>query len=94
MKFLIFINVFVFGCVYSLSAKQEPVTKDCVKHPQIVKVKTVTTTTVVANEKQKINTATAVKSNKVVGNTIPYFSVFNFFNFFYTKDTLDKLRVM
>jgi hypothetical protein len=42
MKILVFIYLFVFGCVFTMSAKQQPHTKDCVKHPQIVKTSTVT----------------------------------------------------
>jgi len=89
MKALVFIYVFVFGCLFTLSAKQQPSTRDCVKHPQIIK-----TTTVSTQEKTKpVVVEKMVKSGKSI-NTIPHFSIFNFFNFFYTKDTLDKLHVM
>lgn len=90
MRIIIFLYLFVFGCVYSLSAKQQPSTKDCVKHPQIVKAKVTTTTTVTEKPKVVANTLKTAKNS----NTIPHFTIFNFFNFFYTKDTLDQLRVM
>lgn len=70
--------------------------KDCVKHPQIVKAMPASTNKVAA-EKAKVST-----NDKVVKiipiqkplNTVPHFSVLNFINFFYTKDTLDNLHVM
>ena len=52
MKALVFIYLFVFGCLYTMSAKQQPSTKDCVKHPQIVKTVTITT-----QEKTKVTTS-------------------------------------
>ncbi len=89
MKPLIFVYVFVFGCLFSLSGKQQPNAKDCVKHLQIIK-----TTSVSVQEKNKVVTPEKfVKSNKNI-NSIPHFSVFNFINFFYTKDTSDNLQVM
>lgn len=89
MKALVFIYLFVFGCLFTMSAKQQPSTKDCVKHPQIVKTSTVT-----IQEKTKVFTSEkVVKSNKNI-NSLPHFSVFNFINFFYTKDTLDNIQVM
>ena len=89
MKFLIFTYIFIFGCMLTLSAKQEHSIKDCVKHPEIVKANTIVT-----QDKPKSQTIEKiVKTTKVV-NTIPYFSIFNFINFFYTKDTLDNIQVM
>lgn len=89
MRALVFMYLFVFGCLFTMSAKQQPSTKDCVKHPQIVK-----TTTVTIQEKTKvIVTEKVVKSSKI-SNSLPHFSVFNFINFFYTKDTLDNIQVM
>lgn len=89
MKNLVFIYLFIFGCMLTLSAKQQPSIKDCVKHPQIVKINTP-----VSVEKSKNQTPERiVKSTKNI-NSIPYFSMFNFINFFYTKDTLDNIKVM
>ena len=94
MKAAIFIYIFTFACLLKMQASQpQPKTqqqpKDCVKHPQIVKP--------IAAEK----TISTIKTEKVVktsankgGNSIPHFSVFNFINFFYTKDTLDNIHVM
>lgn len=70
--------------------------KDCVKHPQIVRT-TPTSTTKVLSEKAKM--ASNDKVVKIIPiqkplNTVPHFSVLNFINFFYTKDTLDNLHVM
>lgn len=70
--------------------------KDCVKHPQIVKASPTATAKVTA-EKSKI--ASNDKVVKIIPiqkplNTVPHFSVLNFINFFYTKDTLDNLHVM
>lgn len=89
MKALVFIYLFVFGCLYTMSAKQQPSTKDCVKHPQIVKTVTVTT-----QEKTKVTTSEKVVKYSKNSNSLPHFSVFNFINFFYTKDTLDNIQVM
>ena len=89
MKALVFIYLFVFGCIYTMSAKQQPSTKDCVKHPQIVKTATVTT-----QEKTKVTTSEKVVKYSKNSNSLPHFSVFNFINFFYTKDTLDNIQVM
>lgn len=89
MKALVFIYLFVFGCLYTMSAKQQPSTKDCVKHPQIVKTVTVTT-----QEKTKVITSEKVVKSSRNTNSLPHFSVFNFINFFYTKDTLDNIQVM
>lgn len=93
MKAFVFIYIFLFVCLFKMQAtqpqlktqQQQP--KDCVKHPQIVKP--------LSAEKPKI---VADKMVKIVpfrgGNSIPHFSVFNFINFFYSKDTLDNLHVM
>ena len=93
MKTVVFIYIFIFACLFKMHAtqpqpkvQQQP--KDCVKHPQIVKPQ--------PTEKPKVVTAKVVKSSAAPrGNTsIPHFSVLNFINFFYTKDTLDNLHVM
>lgn len=68
--------------------------RDCVKHPLIVKK---TTTYIRPTDKTK-----TLAENKVVkvvpinkgANSIPHFSVLNFINFFYSKDSLDNLHVM
>ena len=89
MKALVFIYLFVFGCLFTMSAKQQPSAKDCVKHPQIVKTATLTT-----QEKTKVITSEKVVKSSRNTNSLPHFSVFNFINFFYTKDTLDNIQVM
>ncbi len=89
MKALVFIYLFVFGCLFTMSAKQQPSAKDCVKHPQIVKTATVTT-----QEKTKVFTPEKVVKSSRNTNSLPHFSAFNFINFFYTKDTLDNIQVM
>ena len=92
MKAVVFIYIFLFACLLKVQATQPQSTaqqqpKDCVKHPQIVKPHVV--------EKVKISTEKIVKSTPSgIGNSIPHFSVLNFINFFYTKDTLDNLHVM
>ena len=92
MKAAIFIYIFTFACLFKMQASQpQPKTqqqpKDCVKHPQIVKP--------VAADKSKVGTEKVAKTSaNKGGNSIPHFSVFNFINFFYTKDTLDNLHVM
>lgn len=98
MKTLAFIYVFLFVCLFSAHAaqpglRQQQQPKDCVKHPQIVKAQTGEKAAApkVVSEKP-INTATHHTSRS--GNSIPHFSVLNFINFFYSKDTLDNLRVM
>lgn len=63
---------------------QEP--KDCVKHPQIVKPRTI--------EKKVADKVVKSVPRGGGGSSIPHFSVLNFINFFYTKDTLDNLHVM
>lgn len=94
MKTVIFIYIFTFACLFKIHAaqpqpkvqKQEP--KDCIKHPQIVKPQ--------SSEKQKVvaeKVAKAVTPSRG-SSSIPHFSVLNFINFFYTKDTLDNLHVM
>jgi uncharacterized protein (DUF362 family) len=98
MKTLAFLYVFLFVCLFKMhatqpTAKQQQPPKDCVKHPQIVKAQTVekaTSPKVIAEK--PANTATQHTSRS--GNSVPHFSVLNFINFFYSKDTLDNLRVM
>lgn len=93
MKTVVFIYIFTFACLFKMHAtqpqpkvQQQP--KDCVKHPQIVKPQ--------SSEKPKVVAEKVVKAVVTPrGNTsIPHFSVLNFINFFYTKDTLDNLHVM
>ena len=92
MKTVVFMYVFLFACLFKMhatqpqpKAQQQP--KDCVKHPQIVKSHPV--------EKPKIVAEKVVKmAPSRGGSSIPHFSVLNFINFFYTKDTLDNLHVM
>lgn len=92
MKTAVFIYIFVFACLFQMhatqpqpKAQQQP--KDCVKHPQIVKPHAV--------EKPKVVAEKVVKTlPSRGGSSIPHFSVLNFINFFYTKDTLDNLHVM
>ena len=72
-----------------MSAKQQPSTKDGVKHPQNVKTVTVTT-----QEKTKVTTSEKIVKYSKNSNSLPHFSIFNFINFFYTKDTLDNIQVM
>jgi hypothetical protein len=67
--------------------QQQP-PKDCVKHPQIVKTTDKTTPKVVVEK------TTTLHHTSRGGSAIPHFSVLNFINFFYSKDTLDNLRVM
>lgn len=91
MKTVAFLYVFLFAFMYKVHAhqllpktQQQP--KDCVKHPEIVKKNPVA-------EKAKTTTP-PVKPLPKSGNSVPHYSVLNFINFFYTKDTLDNLRVM
>lgn len=68
--------------------------RDCVKHPLIVKTSTVT-----SRPSDKTKTIAENKVVKVVpinkgANSAPHFSVLNFINFFYSKDSLDNLHVM
>ena len=92
MKAVVFIYIFIFACLFKMhasqpqpKAQQQP--KDCVKHPQIVKPLSI--------EKAKVVSEKIVKYTPYRGgNSIPHFSVLNFINFFYTKDTLDNLHVM
>lgn len=92
MKAAVFIYIFFFACLFKMQAtqphpkvQQQP--KDCVKHPQIVKAQP---------EKAKFVAEKVAKStvSSRGGTSIPHFSVLNFINFFYTKDTLDNLHVM
>ena len=94
MKAVVFIYVFFFACLFQMHAtqphpkvQQPQPPKDCVKHPQIVKAQP---------EKAKVVAEKVVKSTTSSrgGTSIPHFSVLNFINFFYTKDTLDNLHVM
>lgn len=94
MKTVVFIYIFTFACLFKMHAtqpqpkvQQQP--KDCVKHPQIVKPQSTEKPKVVVTEKVVKAVATP-RGN----SSIPHFSVLNFINFFYTKDTLDNLHVM
>ncbi len=96
MKTVAFLYVFLFACLLKAHAttpvkpqpKQQQQPKDCVKHPQIVKARVI--------EKPKAIAERSIPTTHVSkgGNAIPHFSVLNFINFFYSKDTLDNLRVM
>lgn len=93
MKAVVFIYIFIFACLFKVHAtqpkpkvQQQP--KDCVKHPQIVKPRS-----------EKVGST--AKTEKVIKyipskgyGSISNYSVLNFINFFYTKDTLDNLHVM
>lgn len=98
MKTLAFLYVFLFACMFKVHAgqpapKQQQPPKDCVKHPQIVKAQTAEKATSAKTVAEKpANSATQHISRS--GNSVPHFSVLNFINFFYSKDTLDNLRVM
>lgn len=73
------------------TAQTQP--KDCVKHPQIVKAAPATQR--VADNKAKVVSDKIVKVIPIVRpTTVPHFSVLNFINFFYSKDTLDNMHVM
>jgi len=95
MKTVAFLYVFLFACLFKVHAttpthplpkQQQP--KDCVKHPQIVKARVI--------ERPKMIVEKPIPTTHISkgGNAIPHFSVLNFINFFYSKDTLDNLRVM
>lgn len=92
MKTVVFLYVFLFVCLFKVHASQpqprQQNPKDCVKHPQIVKPRITEKHKTVAEK-----SGSTVHSSKT-GNSIPHFSVLNFINFFYSKDTLDNLRVM
>jgi hypothetical protein len=99
MKIIVALYCFLFvGLIHAhathpqLKSQQNP--KDCIKHPQIVK--STRSYTSQAAEKAKIIVDKEHKTNSVTKTSqqVPYFGVFNFINFFYTKDTLDNLRVM
>lgn len=99
MKILAFIYVFLFACLLRVHAttpvsnQQQQQPKDCVKHPQIVKARPAEKAPVSKPAPDRpMNTATQHSSRS--GNSVPHFSVLNFINFFYSKDTLDNLRVM
>ncbi|MBS1637213.1 MAG: hypothetical protein JST26_14940 [Bacteroidetes bacterium] len=68
--------------------KQQP--SNCIKQPEIVKK----STTAKPETKPAERKVTIAKGQELNTNTIPHFSIFNFFNSFYTKDTLDRLQVM
>lgn len=109
MKVIVFLYAFMFVCLLNAHATtpvpkpkaQPPVVhatqtqpKDCVKHPQIVKA--------IPHPQRATEKSKLVMNDKVVKvipiqkptNTVPHFSVLNFINFFYTKDSLDNLHVM
>jgi hypothetical protein len=96
MKVALFIYVFVFmGLIkahaYNFNEIKQQQPKDCVKHPQIIKHNSVEKpATIITTKPEKVVKTSSVKSINLLTN----FSVFNFINFFYTKDTLDNLRVM
>lgn len=98
MKTLAFLYLFLFVCLLKANAsqsaaRQQQQPKDCVKHPQIVKARTAEKIQAPKTAGEKpVNTATQHSSRS--GNSVPHFSVLNFINFFYSKDTLDNLRVM
>ncbi len=88
-----FLFLFLFACIINLQAitpqlKQQPQPKDCIKHPQIVKMR------VAEKSKPMVEKVVPAVPVSKGGNAVPYFSVLNFINFFYSKDTLDNLRVM
>lgn len=68
--------------------------KDCVKHPVIVKTNTVNARPVDKTKSIAENKVTKVVPINKGANSIPHFSVLNFINFFYSKDSLDNLHVM
>lgn len=101
MKIIVALYLFLFvGLMHAHATQPQPKSqqnpKDCIKHPQIVKSISSHTsyasdkTKVMVDKEHKTNTNTAAKASQ----SVPYFGVFNFINFFYTKDTLDNLRVM
>ena len=96
MKVIVFLYVFFFACLLKVQASQpgpskiQQQPKDCVKHPQIVKPNVIEKTT-----PKILVTDKFVKSSQIkTSTTIPHFSVFNFINLFYSKDTLDNIQVM
>ena len=107
MKVIVFLYALMFACLLQAKATtpvpkpkaQPPVThttqtqpKDCVKHPQIVKT---TPTASRAGDKKVVVNDKVVKVIPIQRPaSVPHFSVLNFINFFYTKDTLDNLHVM
>lgn len=97
MKTFAFLYVFLFLGLLRMHAtqptpKQQQQPKDCVKHPQIVKAQAEKAASPKVIVEKPVNTATHHTSRS--GNSVPHFSVLNFINFFYSKDTLDNLRVM
>lgn len=99
MKIIVALYCFLFvGLMHAHATQPQPKSqqnpKDCIKHPQIVK--SISSHTSQATEKAKIVADKEHKTNSAArtNQQVPYFGVFNFINFFYTKDTLDNLRVM
>ena len=95
MKTAVFIYVFVFACLFKVHASQpqpkvQQQPKDCVKHPQIVKSQATEKAATTSPAKPVVKSSSYSRG----GTSIPHFSVLNFINFFYTKDTLDNLHVM
>jgi hypothetical protein len=96
MKALIFTYIFLFAGLVAAYAhnpktklQQQPVAKNCIKQPQIIK----------KNSTEKAKPIVVKQANKTTDyksgtNVIHNFSVLNFINFFYSKDTLDNLHVM
>lgn len=75
--------------------QQQP--SNCIKQPEIIKknIPKQEAKQQAPPEKPKPSTAQKNSGRKELENSyIPHFSIFNFFNTFYTKDTLDRLQVM
>jgi len=68
-------------------AQQQQQPRNCVKQPEIIKK----TAPAPKPVERKPN---VIAKGQVQTNTVPHYSIFNFFNSFYTKDTLDRLQVM
>lgn len=95
------INLYPVGSVPAVKSKlvvpapkpkQQP--NNCIKQPEIIK-KAPVRPEPKAMPAEKPKSSVAVKSNTGKDpNSIPHFSIFNFFDAFYTKDTLDRLKVM
>ncbi len=72
--------------------KQQP--NNCIRQPELIKKpRTPQEPKTVPGEKPKPSVAAKAHTAKDP-NSIPHFSIFNFFDAFYTKDTLDRLKVM
>lgn len=106
MKVIGFMYAFLFACVFTAKAvnpnpkkaqnqpnqnQQQAQAKDCVKHPIIVKSNAVTAKPA---DKPKIASHVTKPTLNKSSNSVPHFSVLNFINFFYSKDSLDNLQVM